>query len=349
MPTQATLPPSIAVIGLGYVGLPLALCLAKKFQVSGYDSDRTRIKELEQHIDRNEDISPTEFGKGNQLHLLSDAGYLFADVYIVTLPTPVNADNRPDLRAINQACRLLGEKLKQGDLVIFESTVYPGATEEICIPILESVSGLSVNDDFGVGYSPERINPGDRTHRIDNVCKVTSGSSPVWANKVSDLYRQVVHAHIHEAPTIKVAEAAKVVENTQRDVNIALVNELAQLFATLQIDTQDVLSAAATKWNFTPYQPGLVGGHCISIDPYYLCHKANSVGYTPNLMHTSRRLNEGMPAFVANEIIKLLLEHGLSPLSANVLLLGFSFKENVTSVSVCARCARPLTKFYTTG
>lgn len=319
----------IAVIGLGYVGLPLAASFSRQFDVVGFDINATRISELSSGHDRTLELSPAELAEAASLTFTADAADLReANVYIVTTPTPIDAHKRPDMSAVLSATRTVASVLRPGDVVVYESTVYPGATEEDCVPLLESESGLRFNEDFFVGYSPERINPGDKEHRFETICKVTSGSTPEAAEFVDALYSRVVTAGTHLAPSIKVAEAAKVIENTQRDVNIALVNELALVFNRLGIDTHDVLEAAGTKWNFLRFTPGLVGGHCIGVDPYYLTHKAQEVGYHPEVILAGRRLNDSMGEYVAAQLVREMLKRGIDTRGARVLVLGLTFKEN---------------------
>ncbi len=319
----------IGVIGLGYVGLPLAVSFAAKFDVLGFDINPERITELKSGHDRTLEIEDADLQATNNLTFADDPAALKdVNVYIVTTPTPIDEHKRPDMGAVLAATRTVAASLAPGDVVIYESTVYPGATEEDCVPVLESVSGLTFNTDFFVGYSPERINPGDKEHRFETITKVTSGSTPESAAFVDALYNTVVTAGTHLAPSIKVAEAAKVIENTQRDVNIALVNELALIFNRLGIDTQDVLEAAATKWNFLKFQPGLVGGHCIGVDPYYLTHKAQEIGYNPEIILAGRRLNDSMGEYVAAQLIRAMLTKNIDLRNARVLLLGLTFKEN---------------------
>lgn len=319
----------IAVIGLGYVGLPLAVAFAKKYDVIGFDIDAERIAELSDAHDRTLEVAPEELTDLNRLSLTTDATALRrANTFVITTPTPIDQHKNPDLSALLSASRTVAAALKPGDVVIYESTVYPGATEEDCVPVLEGQSGLKFGTDFSVGYSPERINPGDKTHRFETICKVTSGSSPEAADYVDALYSSVVTAGTHKASSIKVAEAAKVIENTQRDVNIALINELAILFERLGIDTEEVLRAAGTKWNFLPFRPGLVGGHCIGVDPYYLTHKARAVGYHPEVILAGRRLNDSMGAYVASQLVMAMLRRKIDVRDARVLVLGLTFKEN---------------------
>ncbi|HET7664100.1 MAG TPA: Vi polysaccharide biosynthesis UDP-N-acetylglucosamine C-6 dehydrogenase TviB [Rhodanobacteraceae bacterium] len=319
----------IAVVGLGYVGLPLAIEFGKQFDVVGFDINDARVRELREGHDHTREASPEELASATGLVFTSDPQALkTCHVFIVTAPTPVDAHKRPDLTSLIMASRTIGEFLKPGDVVVYESTVYPGATEEVCVPELESVSGLRFNEDFTVGYSPERINPGDKQHRVVDIPKVTSGSTPETAEFVDSLYRKIIRAGTHKAPCIKVAEAAKVIENTQRDINIALINDLAVLFHKLGIDTMDVLEAAGTKWNFLAFRPGLVGGHCIGVDPYYLTHKAQQVGHHPDLILAGRRTNDGMGRYIASEVVRLIVCKGINPVGARILLLGLAFKEN---------------------
>jgi len=319
----------LGVIGLGYVGLPLAVEFGRHYQTVGFDINADRIKELQSGKDHTLEVSDEEL---KQAHLLTYADQLDSisdcDVYIVTVPTPVDKHNRPDLTPLIKASEALGKVIKRGDIVIYESTVYPGATEEDCIPVIEKVSGLKFNHDFFAGYSPERINPGDKQHRFTTIKKVTSGSTPEVADFVDALYASVVVAGTHKASSIKVAEAAKVIENTQRDLNIALVNELALIFSRMGIDTEAVLEAAGTKWNFLPFRPGLVGGHCIGVDPYYLTHKAQEIGYHPEVILAGRRINDSMGAHVADQVIKLMTRKRIHAVDANILVMGLTFKEN---------------------
>jgi UDP-N-acetyl-D-galactosamine dehydrogenase len=332
----------IAIIGLGYVGLPLARLFATKYPVVGFDINQKRIKELCSGADSTLEVSDevlqkvlvNEF-KNNEngllcsstLHDIADCNY-----YIVTVPTPVDKNNRPDLTPLYKASETVGKVLKKGDIVIYESTVYPGATEEECIPVLERISGLKFNEDFFAGYSPERINPGDKDHTVEKILKVTSGSTPEIGKKVDELYRSVITAGTHLAPSIKVAEAAKVIENSQRDINIAFVNELAKIFNLMNIDTHAVLEAAGTKWNFLPFKPGLVGGHCIGVDPYYLAQKAQELGYHPEIILAGRRLNDSMGEYVASQVVKLMIKKGITVNGASLLMLGITFKENCPDV-----------------
>ncbi len=326
----------IAIIGLGYVGLPLAVEFGKQYATTGFDINAARISELQQGRDSTLEVEPELLAQAAQLRFSDQLDDIAGcNVYIVTVPTPIDAAKRPDLTPLVKASEAIGKVLKAGDTVVYESTVYPGCTEEICVPILERVSGLRYEatadggeNTFAIGYSPERINPGDKAHRVTTIKKVTSGSTPHTADFVDALYASIITAGTHKAPSIKVAEAAKVIENTQRDLNIALVNDLAILFNKLGIDTLDVLEAAGTKWNFLPFRPGLVGGHCISVDPYYLTHKAQEVGHHPQVILAGRRTNDGMGAFVADQVIKLMVRKGINPVDARVLILGLAFKEN---------------------
>lgn len=331
----------IAIIGLGYVGLPLAVEFAKKYSVSGFDINQKRVNELKETYDRTLEVSDEQLkevcdiknGDSKGLYISSELEDIkAANFYIVTVPTPVDKYNRPDLTSLYKASETVGSVLKKNDVVIYESTVYPGATEEECVPILEKISGLVFNRDFFTGYSPERINPGDKKHTVANIKKITSGSTPQTAKEVDKLYASIISAGTHMAPSIKVAEAAKVIENSQRDINIAFVNELAKIFKLLNIDTNNVLEAAATKWNFLPFKPGLVGGHCIGVDPYYLTQKAQEVGYHPEIILAGRRLNDGMGAYVADEVIKLMARKGMQVKDSEALILGFTFKENCPDV-----------------
>ena len=332
---------NIAVIGLGYVGLPLARLFATKYPVVGFDINQQRIAELKDGIDKTLEIE-----KELLQSVLVDSPYtriglyctsklndiVNCNYYIVTVPTPVDKDNKPDLTPLYKASETVGKVLKKGDIVVYESTVYPGATEEKCVPVLENFSGLKFNVDFFVGYSPERINPGDKEHTVDKILKVTAGSTLEVGNEVNELYKSVITAGTHLAPSIKVAEAAKVIENSQRDINIAFVNELAKIFNLLGIDTNEVLIAAGTKWNFLPFKPGLVGGHCIGVDPYYLAEKSIEVGYHPEIILAGRRLNDSMGAYVASQVVKLMIKKCIAIKNANLLLLGFTFKENCPDV-----------------
>jgi UDP-N-acetyl-D-galactosamine dehydrogenase len=324
---------SIAIIGLGYVGLPLAVAFARRYPVIGLDTNSARVAELQAGQDSSLEVEPEELAAASGLRYSSDiANIADCNVYIVTVPTPIDEFKNPDLHPLESASRTLGQVIRPGDVAIFESTVYPGATEEVCVPIIEQVSGLTFNDDFFVGYSPERVNPGDKAHRVTDILKVTAGSTPETADFVDALYASVIAAGTHRASSLKVAEAAKVIENTQRDVNIALVNELALIFQKLGIDTEEVLKAAGTKWNFLPFRPGLVGGHCIGVDPYYLTHKAQAIGHHPGMILSGRRINDGMGAYVANSVVKLMLKHDLPVNRARALILGLTFKENCPDI-----------------
>jgi len=331
---------TIAIIGLGYVGLPLAVEFAGKYPVVGFDLSLNRINELRSGFDRTQEISASQL-QNIKTTVNNDIGVFFSadvkhlqscNVYIVAVPTPTDKHNRPDLTLIEKASETIGMVLNAGDVVIYESTVYPGVTEEICVPILEQVSGLIFNQQFYAGYSPERINPGDKVHTLTNIIKVTSGSTLLVADFVDYLYRTIIKAGTHKAPTIKVAEACKVIENSQRDINIAFVNEIAKIFNLLNIDSQAVLEAAGTKWNFLKFKPGLVGGHCTGVDPYYLAQKAQEVGYHPEIILAGRRINDGMGTYVAQEVIKLMIKSNIAVRQANILILGFTFKENCPDV-----------------
>jgi UDP-N-acetyl-D-glucosamine/UDP-N-acetyl-D-galactosamine dehydrogenase len=331
----------IAIIGLGYVGLPLARLFATRFSVVGFDINSGRISELMSGLDSTLEVD-SESLKSVLVNDVSDANGLFCtdqlekikdcNYYIVTVPTPVDKNNRPVLTPLIKASETVGAVLKKGDIVIYESTVYPGATEEDCVPILEKISGLKFNTDFYAGYSPERINPGDKDHTVEKILKVTSGSTPETGVKVDDLYKSVISAGTHLAPTIKVAEASKVIENSQRDINIAFVNELAKIFNLMDINTHDVLEAAGTKWNFLPFKPGLVGGHCIGVDPYYLAQKAQEYGYNPEIILAGRRMNDSMGSYVASEVIKTMIQKDIKIKGAEILILGITFKENCPDV-----------------
>ena len=324
---------ALAVIGLGYVGLPLAVAFGKHREVVGFDISEQRISELQSGTDSTLEVDAQSLAGAGQLLFASDARALErCAIYIVTVPSPVDEHKQPDFTAIRGACMTVGAVLKQGDIVIFESTVYPGASEEVCVPLLEERSGLVFNKDFFVGYSPERINPGDKVHRLESIIKVVAGSTPEVTDQLGELYGEVVTAGIHKAPSIKVAEAAKVIENTQRDVNIAMINELAMIFNRLDIDTSAVLDAAATKWNFLDFRPGLVGGHCIGVDPYYLTHKAQAVGYHPDIILAGRRINDQMGAYVANELVRTMIRKNIAMQGARVLVMGLTFKENCPDI-----------------
>ena len=319
----------IAVVGLGYVGLPLAVEFGKQYDTVGFDINAARVSELRAGRDSTREVEPEDLAASPRLRYADDAaGIAGCNVYVVTVPTPIDEARRPDLGPLTSASKSIAPLLRQGDMVVYESTVYPGCTEEVCVPILEQGSGLKLNEGFFAGYSPERINPGDKQHRVTTILKVTSGSTPAAADFVDALYASIIPAGPHKASSIKVAEAAKVIENTQRDLNIALVNDLAMLFNKLGIDTLEVLEAAGTKWNFLPFRPGLVGGHCISVDPYYLTHKAQEVGHHPDVILAGRRTNDGMGAYVANEVIRMMVRNGINPVRARILILGLAFKEN---------------------
>jgi len=323
----------IAVIGLGYVGLPLAVEFGKKRKVIGFDINADRISELQSGKDHTLECEPEELKAAALLSFTSDPSAIAsAAIYIVTVPTPIDAFKRPDLGPLMRASETVGKVLKRGDCVIYESTVYPGCTEEDCVPVLEKHSGLKFNEDFACGYSPERINPGDKEHRLPSIVKVTSGSTPEIAEAIDQLYREIVMVGTHKAPSIKVAEAAKVIENTQRDLNIALMNELSLIFNKLNIDTLEVLKAAGTKWNFLPFRPGLVGGHCIGVDPYYLTHKAQSLGYQPEVTLAGRRINDSIGPYVARTVIRLMVKNGIDVSKAVVGVLGVTFKENCPDI-----------------
>jgi UDP-N-acetyl-D-galactosamine dehydrogenase len=323
----------IGIIGLGYVGLPLAVEFGKKLQVVGFDINQDRIAELRKGHDRTLEVESEELKSSKGLSFSSETNDLKdVNYFIITVPTPVDEFKTPDLRPLQSASKTVGSVLKKGDIVIYESTVYPGCTEEVCVPVLEKVSGLKFNVDFFCGYSPERINPGDKQHRLPTIKKVTSGSTPEIAEKVDQLYKKIITAGTHKASSLKVAEAAKVIENSQRDINIAFVNELALIFERIGIDTHEVLEAAGTKWNFLPYKPGLVGGHCIGVDPYYLTYKADSLGYHPQVILAGRRINDNMGVYIANNIIKLMARNELPINKANVLILGITFKENCPDI-----------------
>ncbi|MCE2962046.1 MAG: nucleotide sugar dehydrogenase [Chitinophagales bacterium] len=332
----------IAIIGLGYVGLPLARLFATKYRVVGFDINTSRIDELRSGKDSTHELSPellnsvllSEFGDKNNGLLVTNELTLIADcsIYIITVPTPVDKNNNPDLTPLYKASETVGKVLKKGDIVVYESTVYPGVTEEECIPVLERVSGLKFNTDFFAGYSPERINPGDKEHTVEKILKVTSGSNPEVAKTVDDLYSSVITAGTYLASSIKVAEAAKVIENSQRDINIAFVNELSKIFNALEIDTYEVLKAAGTKWNFLPFKPGLVGGHCIGVDPYYLAQKAQAHGYFPEIILAGRKMNDSMGEHVSSQLVKMMVKKGIEVQKSKVLVLGFTFKENCPDV-----------------
>ncbi|HWK62134.1 MAG TPA: Vi polysaccharide biosynthesis UDP-N-acetylglucosamine C-6 dehydrogenase TviB [Eoetvoesiella sp.] len=319
----------LAIVGLGYVGLPLAVEFGKKRPVLGFDINARRIAELKEGKDHTLEVDSQELAQAANLRFTHEAAQLAeANVFIVTVPTPIDEYKQPDLTPLVRASETLGKVLKRGDIVIYESTVYPGATEEVCVPVLERISGLRYNEDFYAGYSPERINPGDKSHRVSTIKKVTSGSTPEVAELVDALYGQIIVAGTHKAQSIRVAEAAKVIENTQRDVNIALINELALIFNKMGIDTQAVLEAAGTKWNFLPFRPGLVGGHCIGVDPYYLTHKAQSIGYHPEIILAGRRLNDSMGGYVVSQLVKAMTKRRIQVQGSKVLVMGLTFKEN---------------------
>ena len=323
----------IAVIGLGYVGLPLAVAFAKRFPVLGFDINSNRVQQLEAGVDSTLEVSNSELGAAESLSFsCCEDALKSCNTFIVTVPTPIDKFKRPDLTPLLKASAMLGRVIKKDDVIIYESTVYPGATEDDCIPVVEELSGLSLNKDFFAGYSPERINPGDKSHRVEDILKVTSGSDQATADFVDALYSSVIRAGTFMASSIKVAEAAKVIENTQRDVNIALINELAIIFNKLNIDTLEVLEAAGTKWNFLPFRPGLVGGHCIGVDPYYLTHKSESVGYRPEMILAGRRINDGMGSYVVSQLIKKMINKKIEVSGSKVLVMGLTFKENCPDI-----------------
>lgn len=323
----------LGIVGLGYVGLPLSVEFGKKCSVVGFDTNSLRIEQLSNGIDATLEIDEKEIQSAKYLQFTSDPTHLKdCNVYIVTVPTPIDVYKQPDLSPLMSATKTVGSVLGLGDIVIYESTVYPGATEEDCVPVLEKTSGLEYNKDFFCGYSPERINPGDKSHRLENITKVTSGSTENVSLFVDQLYLEIITAGTHRAESIKVAEAAKVIENTQRDLNIALINELAIIFNRMDIDTEAVLNAAGSKWNFLPFRPGLVGGHCIGVDPYYLTHKAQSIGYQPELILAGRRLNDGMPAYIVSQLVKAMVKRRIHVYDARVLVMGFTFKENCSDI-----------------
>tara|TARA_R110000787_G_scaffold63634_7_gene143107 strand:- start:4907 stop:6184 length:1278 start_codon:yes stop_codon:yes gene_type:complete len=324
---------TLGIIGLGYVGLPLAVAFGKRRGVVGFDINTQRVEQLNAGIDATLEVDQAGLAQATHLTFTDNLDELArCAIFILTVPTPVDEHKQPDFTAVSGACRTVGGILKRGDIVIFESTVYPGATEEICVPLLEKQSGLVFNRDFFVAYSPERINPGDRVHRLESIVKVVAGSTDSVTDEIAELYGEVVQAGIHRAPSIKVAEAAKVIENTQRDVNIALINELAMIFNRMDIDTGDVLDAAATKWNFLNFRPGLVGGHCIGVDPYYLTHKAQAIGYHPEMILAGRRINDQMSAYVATELVRLMIRRKIAMIGARILVLGLTFKENCPDI-----------------
>ncbi len=337
----------ISVIGLGYVGLPLALIFARKFSVIGFDINPQRIDMMNQKIDPSKELESAAFEGADILFTASPEDLKQAHFHIVAVPTPIDEHKNPDLRPVLGASRTVGNILKKGDYVIFESTVYPGCSEEDCLPILEELSGLKLGKDFKLGYSPERINPGDKEHTVEKILKVVSGSDAEALEEIAETYGAVIHAGVYKASTIKVAEAAKVIENTQRDLNISLMNELSIIFDRMGIDTKEVLEAAGTKWNFLKFAPGLVGGHCIGVDPYYLVHKSKEIGYDPQVILSGRRINDGMPAFIAKKLVQMLLQRGKNPNAAKVLVMGFTFKENVADIrnSKVADLVRELMNF----
>ena len=319
----------IAIVGLGYVGLPLAIEFAKKYSVIGYDINQSRISDLQKSFDKTLEVEKSELLEAKSLAFTSDLDEIRnCNIYIIGVPTPVNNKKEPDFKNLRLASEAIGSILNTGDIVIYESTVYPGATEEICVPILEEESNLKFNEEFYVGYSPERINPGDKEHRLPDIKKVTSGSTPEIATTIDELYKNIISAGTHKVSSIRVAEAAKVIENTQRDVNIGLINELATIFNKLSIDTEEVLEAAGTKWNFLPFRPGLVGGHCIGVDPYYLSYKAQSIGYQPEMILAGRRINDGMSSYIINELSNRLQKKDIKVGQSKILIMGLTFKEN---------------------
>lgn len=325
--------PKIAIIGLGYVGLPLAVCFGKKYPTIGFDISSERINNLSVGLDSTNECTSEMIDSAKYLIFTDDDNALLdVDIYIITVPTPIDDSNRPNLDPIKEASKLVGSRISKGNIIIYESTVYPGATEEVCIPILEQQSGLIFDKDFGCGYSPERINPGDKVHTLEKITKIVSGSSKKILEEISKLYSSIIEAGVWEAESIKVAEAAKVIENCQRDLNIAFVNELSLIFERLNIDTEQVLDAAGTKWNFLPYRPGMVGGHCIGVDPYYLTHKAEMVGYNPQVILAGRRINDNMAKYSARAIIKMMISNGINVHNSNVGILGITFKENCPDI-----------------
>ena len=333
MNQNSTIPPSIAIVGLGYVGLPLAVAFAKKYAVIGFDINETRVRDLQNGEDITLECSAEEIqNAGNLIFTASLKDIAQSNIFIVTVPTPVDAEKHPNLKPLLEATAMIGSVLKKGDLVIYESTVYPGCTEEDCVPVLEKQSGLIFNQDFYVGYSPERINPGDKVHTLTTIKKLTAGSTPEIANRVDELYASIITAGTFKVSNIRVAEAAKSIENAQRDINISFVNELALIFDRMGIDTHEVLEAAATKWNFLPFKPGLVGGHCIGVDPYYLAHKATSLGYHPQVILSGRNVNDQMGTFVTEKLMQLLTVTGIATKGAKALILGVSFKENCPDI-----------------
>uniref|UniRef100_UPI0040478834 nucleotide sugar dehydrogenase n=1 Tax=Aliarcobacter sp. TaxID=2321116 RepID=UPI0040478834 len=335
MQKEKRLTKKICIIGLGYVGLPLAHAFSKKFQVVGFDINKPRVDELNSGYDRTLELTNEEVNESisnGMIYSTNIEDIKDCNIYIVTVPTPIDSSNRPDLTPLIKSSQTIGKVLKKDDIVIYESTVYPGVTEEVCVPQLEATSGMTFNKDFFCGYSPERINPGDKEHTVTKILKITSGSTPQIANEVDELYKTIILAGTHKASSIKVAEAAKVIENTQRDVNIALINELALIFDTMNINTNDVIEAAATKWNFIKLKPGLVGGHCIGVDPYYLTFKSEELGYKPNLILGARQINNGMGKYIAEKTIKLMIKAGKVIKNANILIMGLTFKENCPDI-----------------
>jgi UDP-N-acetyl-D-galactosamine dehydrogenase len=332
-PSSTVMDVKLAIVGLGYVGLPLAVAFGREMDAVGFDINSARVRELRAGEDRTLEVSASELDEAAKLRFTDDLADIAAcNVYIITVPTPIDTARRPDFDPLLKSSASIGSVLKKGDVVIYESTVYPGVTEEVCVPVLEKVSGLRFNEDFFCGYSPERINPGDKERTVTKITKVTSGSTPEIADFVDGLYRKIITAGTHKASSIRVAEAAKVIENTQRDVNIALMNELAGIFNRIGIDTHEVLAAARTKWNFMPFSPGLVGGHCIGVDPYYLAHKAAMLGYNPELILAARRINDEMAPFVANQVIRLMAKARINVVDSRILVLGLAFKENCPDV-----------------
>ncbi len=343
----STYKPIIAVLGLGYVGLPLALEFASQFPVIGFDTNAARIEAMNQGLDPSNEMDSAAFLNKN-LRFTSQAEDLReATFFVIAVPTPVDEYKVPDLTSLLKASETVGKVLKKGDVVVFESTVYPGCTEDDCLPILQQISGLSLGEDFKIGYSPERINPGDKIHTLPTILKIVSGSDDAALEQIAEIYGKIITAGIYKASSIKVAEAAKVIENTQRDLNISLMNELAIIFDRLGIDTHEVIEAAGTKWNFLKFYPGLVGGHCIGIDPYYLLHKSRQLGYDPQVIHSGRRINDGMPAFIASKLVQMLIQKGKSPQHARVLIMGITFKENISDIrnSKVADLVRELMQF----
>lgn len=324
---------NLAIVGLGYVGLPLAVAFGNKIKTTGFDINVERVNELKKQIDSNNDFTKAELATAVKLNLSTNPEDLDAcNIYIVTVPTPIDANRNPDFQPLISATKMIAKYLKPSNIVIYESTVYPGAIEEVCVPLLEQITGLKYNQDFYIGYSPERINPGDKNKRLENITKITAGSTPAAADFIDNLYKKIITAGTHKVSSIAVAEAAKVIENTQRDLNIALINELAIIFNRMNLDTEEILKAAGTKWNFMPFTPGLVGGHCIGVDPYYLTYKAEAIGYRPEVILAGRRINDGMGKHVAAQVVKLMLARKIHIAGANVLILGLTFKENCPDV-----------------